>query len=350
MSHEYSNCLDSERDHIQVFIKTKRRVRYKQITERLGLRDDQVHYKEVYRTPEKAWDYCTDKKPVEESSCGMEDCPGGAECELCGEASTRHGCVGWTFGERPFDGRTKRGRELQLEPLLDAIKSGKSDRDILLDGELGRLAFLHNAGYRWAKRVLTAPLNTPDEWERRFVFVYHGPAGVGKSKRVRDECARHGTSLWVAPVGAAGAWYDGYDGQLCALFDDFTGGMSLRDLLNLLEGNYVQVPVKGSFVTWKPKLVYFTSDRPWQQWMFKKGVGNELVGLSEEEEAQLGRRISGQEFIPRTVPLNEALGMAPAVVGDSLPTGRGGGGHNTGSPPPPENSDFCQVFDLTEFE
>lgn len=43
------------RDHIQLFVKTKSRTRYNQITARLGLREDQVHYKAVTRTPGKAW-------------------------------------------------------------------------------------------------------------------------------------------------------------------------------------------------------------------------------------------------------------------------------------------------------
>jgi len=256
----------------------------------------------------------------------MEDCEGPESCELCQQESTRHGCEGWIFGERPVDGRTRRGRELALEPLLDAIRAGLSDRDILLDPELGRLAFIHNSGYRWAKRVLTAPRNTPEEWQRRFVYVFYGPAGSGKSRRVREECQRFGTTLWVASIGSPGVWFDGYDGHTVALFDDFTGGCSLRDLLNLLEGNNVQVPVKGGFVTWRPRLVYFTSDRPWQEWMFVKGVGP-LAPLSQEETSQLSRRITGQEFVQRQVTLNEALGMTPS---------RGVVGYNTVSPPPPE--------------
>jgi len=290
---------------------------------------------------------------------------GGSDSDDASEqASTRHGCVGWSFGQRPLDGRTRGGQRLVLEPLFDAIKSGQSDRDILLDAELGRVAFLHASSYRWAKQVLTAPRNVPEEWAKRDVCVYWGAAGAGKSQAVRAECHVLGRSLWCAPIGASGAWYDGYDGHYAALFDDFRGGMPLSDLLNILEGNQVLVPVKGSFRTWCPKLVFFTSDRPWQQWMFKKGGGSELAPLSPEEEAQLGRRITIQrEFRGPPVPLNVALGMRAVGEngraerdrsplgdvgeenGDSLPTG-GGGGDNTGTPPPfPDNIiGFEQVF------
>lgn len=276
----------------------------------------------------------------------MED----SEADRDGESedNTRCGCLGWTFGERPVDGRSKRGRELALGPLLDAVELGRSDRDILRDPELGVIAFRHSAAYKWAKRVFTAPQNTSTEWAKRRVIIYHGAAGAGKSRRVREECERAGLPLWVAPVGAAGAWYDGFDGHAAALFDDFTGGMSLRDLLNILEGNKVQVPVKGSFVTFAPSVVFFTSDRPWQQWMFKKGPGTDLAPLSQEESAQLGRRITLQEEVRLARTLNEALGMgpepqaalAPSLVGTDVPTGVGVGGDNTGTPPTPESSEL----------
>lgn len=192
---------ETERDHIQCFIKTQRRVRYQQITDRLGLRPDQVHYKPVYRTPEKAWDYCTDKKPTSQLADGEDD----SDEE---SVAARHGCNFWQFGQRPLDGRSRggRGQRFEVEPLFNAIRAGKSDFDILLDPELGRVAFLHSSSYRWAKQVLTAPRNLASEWQQRDVCVFYGAAGTGKSSEVRRLCERLGRSLWVAPVGTAGAW------------------------------------------------------------------------------------------------------------------------------------------------
>jgi len=83
--------------------------------------------------------------------------------------------------------------------------------------------------------------------------------------------------------------------------------MPFRDLLNLLEGNEVRVQVKGSYVTFKPSVVFFTSDRPWQQWMFPKGPDHGLGPMSAEEAEQLGRRITHQEEMRSTRTITQAL-------------------------------------------
>lgn len=127
--------------------------------------------------------------------------------------------------------------------------------------------------------------------------------------------------------------------------------MSLRDLLNILEGNEVLVPVKGSFRTWKPRLVFFTSDRPWQQWCFRKGPPGELSPLSPEEEAQLGRRIATVKEFRTQVTLNAALGM-PELGGDSLPRVEGGDHNTVRSPPIVFNAEGLELeplfIDLSE--
>lgn len=174
---------------------------------------------------------------------------------------------------------------------------------------------MRNIGaYKFAKQVLTAPQNLPSEWARRSVIIYYGPAGAGKSRRVRDECFAAGKRLWVAPIGASGVWHDGYDGHDAALFDDYRGGVSFADLLCILEGNRLLVPVKGSFVTFAPSVVYFTSDRHWEEWTFGP-LGTPRSPLSADDCAQLARRISRCERLrPAQTPLNGALGLAPALL------------------------------------
>jgi len=85
--------------------------------------------------------------------------------------------------------------------------------------------------------------------------------------------------------------YDGYDNHDAVLFDDFRGEMSLSDMLNLLEGNKLQVPVKGNYVPFAPKLVFFTSDRHPREWCFI-GRDGRPAPSSPEDYAQLARRIT----------------------------------------------------------
>lgn len=342
--HQHEIGGNSERDHIQAFISCRDRRRYHQVTARLGLRADQVHYKPVWKTPDRAWDYCSERKG--KSSSGEDQ--GGSSAEE--EDSTRCGCPSFSFGERPEPrvGRShSQRRGVDWIAIRDLAASGVPERLVLQSDECVGLLRGHFQYYRWAKSVLTAPQNTPEEWSQRSVLVYWGRTGTGKSRRVRAECARLGLPLWVAPVGATGTWYDGFDGHFAALFDDFTGGMPFRDLLNILEGNKVRVQVKGTFVTFGPSVVFFTSDRPWQQWLFPKGPDRGLGPLSPEEEAQLGRRITHQEEVVAPIQVAQALGM-PSVIPNPINLGVG---DNTGSPTPSPINDidvrqlFPELFD-----
>lgn len=165
------------------------------------------------------------------------------------------------------------------------------------------------------------------EWSRRDVFVYWGGTGTGKSSACRKHCAEAGLTLWVAPIGSRGIWFDGYDGHDAALFDDFDGEMPFRDLLNILEGNQVLVPVKGSFVNWRPRVVFFTCERPPNEWLFTFGKERRL--LTRSELAQLERRIT--QVTHFATPYTNVLGVNP------------GGGNND----PPQ--DLFDVDSLINF-
>lgn len=55
----------------------------------------------------------------------------------------------------------------------------------------------------------------------------------------------------------------------------------------------MQVPVKGGFVTWRPKVVIFSSDRHPNGWLFIKDTVSRQRGLlSPDEQVQLYRRIT----------------------------------------------------------
>lgn len=109
---------------------------------------------------------------------------------------------------------------------------------------------------------------TRSSFRRKDVVLLVGSPGVGKTRFAEEQ---GGGDLWVQPIGGQG-WFDGYDMQKHALFDDFMGKgskMRLDDLLRLLDGYSVQVPVKGDFVPWCPETIYITSNyhpREWYDW------------------------------------------------------------------------------------
>ena len=119
----------------------------------------------------------------------------------------------------------------------------------------------------------------------RVIWVY-GPTGTGKSALAYYICGEHRFRK-VGPLD----WFDGYKGQENVTFDDFRKGNCKWDfLLNLLDHYKVDdLPVKGSFVPWRPKLIVFTSpNSPEEEFAWKDGDG---VRHQYEQIQQILRRI-----------------------------------------------------------
>lgn len=185
--------------HIQIFCHSKKRIRWQALDKLFGLAESERH-----------WDVC-------KGIAHAQECWG-----YCGEEkkdpTSRHGCPSQGWGERP-------GRGLDTGVVVDAgiafAKSGKRLADILLpeNTEAARCLLLHPSGFKSVRRIAQQPRNTPDEWQLRYGVCLWGEGGLGKSRRVRAECASARLSLWVAPTAPGGLWFDGYDGHDCALFD-----------------------------------------------------------------------------------------------------------------------------------
>lgn len=111
------------------------------------------------------------------------------------------------------------------------------------------------------------------------VFVLWGRSGAGKTRTVFDE---HGYNAIYVHTGSN--WFDGYEGHEIALFDDFTGSeFKLGYLLKLLDRYPMMVPVKGGFVQWVPKKIYFTSNKDPHDW---------YANAIEQHQEALFRRIN----------------------------------------------------------
>lgn len=337
--------------HIQFFFRTKSRWTYAQLTEALGIDSSEIHCENAYDAA-ASWDYCgKDKKePV---------------CTRC------QGCEPRSFGQRPKELGRGRGTaqrqqfERNYRDLIVAIDGGQSWEQ-LFRGPLGGFVFGRTANVKALKSCLQAPRNLPEEWSHRCVNVWFGPAGLGKSRLVREECKRFGHRLWVAPIGFNGLWFDCYDNHDAVLIDDFRGEMSFASMLNLLEGNKVLVPNKGGYAPFAPKLVYFTSDRHWNEWWFE-GRDRRPTPQSDQDKAQLGRRITcTREFRGEPQCLNQALGLQGGRNNEDLSWDEEvfqelnefisvyvGGESNTEfsppTPPEPDELSLEQVFTVEDF-
>jgi len=151
------------------------------------------------------------------------------------------------FGERESVGS---GKRTDLDTLQIDLQNGRTMREITDDHFSSVLRY--SRGINVARNVYARQR----DWKCS-VIVYWGSTGTGKTRAVYDNLSSR-DDVYVHP---GGGWFDGYDGQPVALFDDFGGSeFKLSYLLKLLDRYPMRVPIKGGFVAWAPREIYITSN------------------------------------------------------------------------------------------
>lgn len=115
--------------------------------------------------------------------------------------------------------------------------------------------------YRGLERMNLIMNKRTRQWKSH-VRVYYGSTGTGKTRRAIEEDK-------VEWTHGGDRWFDGYDQQERVLFDDFDGvksGITYRKLLQLLDRYPLQVPIKGGFVEWCPRVIVITTNIPPDRW------------------------------------------------------------------------------------
>lgn len=124
-----------------------------------------------------------------------------------------------------------------------------------------------------AKLALSLPRNTPTE-----TILLTGGTGTGKSKISHLISQYLGEAAWIDP---ALQWFDQYEGQALAIVDEFRG-CSASQILRLADRYPLRVPIKGSFVEWRPSFMILTSNLSFE----------EIFGsLDEKTKSAVRRRI-----------------------------------------------------------
>lgn len=225
--------------HYQGYVEFNRRLRLTALRKLLP----RAHWEAALGTAAHNTHYCT--KPV--AGCGCSHCVP-PPVRLSGP---------WIDGT-PGEERQKVSTKEELNKLRVAITGGKRKRELLEDPDLSYMVA------RFPKYTdLCYELFPPQRDHETHVTLLYGPTGCGKTHEARQGPM---SELWVQPIGGQG-WFNGYDGQPIALFDDFGGSSShtrLDDLLRLLHEWIERVPVKGGFTWWVPRQVYVTTNlHPW---------------------------------------------------------------------------------------
>lgn len=165
---------------------------------------------------------------------------------------TKQDSEAFVYGSLPEPGKRN-----DLKAACAEISAGKTLKE-LTENESGQVAIV-----KFYKGLTVLRSLVQRERERPpFVLWLSGKTGSGKTRSVfelgrilvggRDE------DIWISSGGLR--WFDGYDGQRVAIFDDFRSKhvTSFAFLLRLLDRYPLRVEFKGGFVNWSPEFIFIT--------------------------------------------------------------------------------------------
>lgn len=220
--------------HFQGFIQFDKVVRMKAVKK--IFKNNSMHLEGMRGTREQARNYCMKERTRE-----IED----AEPIELGE---------WV--------ESKQGQRTDLEYAYELCKEGKKNVEIL--EEIPATYMRYSKGIKEAKFLLKQ--RDGKKWRKIKTKVYIGPTGVGKSRKSRRKCEDYFVMV------NDGKWWDGYDGQKRLIMEDFYGEVPWGQLLRLLDGYQIQLPVKGGFTWAEWTEVIITSNDSIESWYEKDDI------------------------------------------------------------------------------
>lgn len=172
------------------------------------------------------------------------------------------------------------------------------------------------------------------------VLWFSGPTGTGKTRKAVELGLNAPISRDIFPWMSSGSlrWFDGYDGQPVAIFDDLrTKHVEFSMLLRLLDRYPLQVEIKGGYTNWAPHIIFITAPNgPEEMWslrtqeqldqLTRRVTRHFEFPLSEESEVQLTELVTSRLALS-TPDSKTTTGTGPSS--DQLE--RGDSGVNTGN-------------------
>jgi len=156
----------------------------------------------------------------------------------------------WEYGSAP----DKRGKKSPTAQAIADIQAGKPLSAVATENPLAWVR-----SYRGLTSLAAALSKPAVAWREVTVFVYWGKTRSGKTRAAMESLCADGRLPYSMPV-TSGFWFDGYDGEDTLVIDDFYGQIKFSDMLRILDGHYIQIPVKGGFTWARWTRVFITSN------------------------------------------------------------------------------------------
>jgi len=185
------------------------------------------------------------------------------------------------------------GRRSDLADLADKVLEGTALSRIAKEDPCSFIK------YHKGLQALKTATTTPFHGERN-CFLFWGLTGAGKTRMVYDYFAPD--SIYNV-FCTKSPWFDGYEGQEIALFDECGPGMMSHNFLKKLLDRYpITVPVKGGSANWNAKTIVLTSNVCLDLWF----------SIPTEDMDALKRRLKIFYFPTETEQARRALLQLPA--------------------------------------
>jgi len=141
------------------------------------------------------------------------------------------------------------GKRNDLHVACDMVKEGRPIQQIA--EEVPTTVVRYHKGLIYLRSLLLEGRR-----DKPVVFWLHGATGTGKT-RSAVEFGSIFERFWMSSCNLK--WYDGYDGQPVAIFDDIRDdSVNFNTLLRLLDRYCLSVEYKGGFHNWIPKFIVVT--------------------------------------------------------------------------------------------
>lgn len=244
--------------HIQGFLHFNRPIALTTVKSRLQSKS--VHVETVIND-DAAAHYCS--KPHQDCSCKHCVKQGGERF---------YGPV--EVGTRP-DYKTKSGLS-PTDELALMVNKGLTDAQIAEEAPWAILR--HSRGIN-ALRFATMQAKSK-EWRSVEVILLLGDAGTGKTAWAIQDSA---DGYYKPDLSKKEIWFDGYQGERTLILDDFRGSScKFEQLLKLLDGHHLTLPIKGGHTYAMWTRVILTSNTTPEEW-YQRLSPNQSEYSTEEE-------------------------------------------------------------------
>lgn len=236
------------------------------------------------------------------------------------DANNKGGSI-YCFGKCHKDNQ---GCRNDLVDVLNAMKPFMTITRFMEENNNDKLTNMLNTWAKYPKFIekYQRELEKKQARKRREVEVeiYYGESRSGKSRKAfyaenNLDFMRDDVFKLSVPKDSETIWYDGYEGETTLVLEEFYGNLPYNYMLELLEGNFMRLPVKGGFTyaNWT-KVIIISNQHP-SKWYrnikdkiaFKNRVKRVMYYLKDKEPEDVTQSYKDADIHKTVADINQQL-------------------------------------------